>query len=40
MENKIPASAHAMVLQLLGELLWTVLEPKSEARTAEDARDE
>ena len=40
MENSIPASARAMVVRLLGELLWTVLEPESEARTAEDARDE
>jgi hypothetical protein len=39
-ETKLPESEHAHVLQLLGELLWTVLEPPSVAPSTEADGDE
>lgn len=40
MEHPIPASMRSIILQLLGELLWTALEPAAVARPAEDDGDE
>lgn len=39
-ETKLPESEHAPVLQLLGELLWTVLEPPAVSPSTEADGDE
>jgi hypothetical protein len=40
MESKISANERSMVRALLGQLLWTVLEPPARSRMRGDDRDE
>jgi hypothetical protein len=40
MESKIPANERSKVRALLGQLLWTVLEPPVRSRMMGDDRDE